>query len=238
MTWKQSRSGLAIDLVRPDLSKIDLHVDVAVPLSLINRFDGHASFSEWHGYSVAQHCCLGADAILHETGGDTDAALAFLLHDAHEVFSGDITTPVAEALNRMVVDPLGRLVVDPQGRLVPSNLVRRAIKDMKQRLDAALYARLDLDWPLPPRLAEIVADMDIRMLRAERDQFMAPPPAPWHDAVERAAPIVSLDWRRFQPKRPDEWAAEWLARLAAWHPTQEPALFGDAVTFVGGEGVR
>ena len=92
MTWKQSRSGLAIDLVQPDLSKIDLRVDVAIPLSLINRFDGHASVSAWHGYSVAQHCCLGASAILHETGGDTDAALHFLLHDAHEVFSGDITT--------------------------------------------------------------------------------------------------------------------------------------------------
>jgi hypothetical protein len=226
MTWKQSRSGLAIDLVQPDLSKIDLHVDLAIPLSLINRFDGHASFSAWHGYSVAQHCCLGADAILHETGGDTDAALAFLLHDAHEVFSGDITTPVAEALDRLVLDPLGRPI---------PGLVRGAIKGMKQRLDKALYARLDLDWPLAPYFAQTVADMDIRMLRAERDQFMTAPPAPWHDAVETAAPIPSLDWRRFQPKWPDEWAAEWLHRLGAWHP-QEGCIFGDAVAFMNGEG--
>ncbi len=224
MTWKQSRSGLAIDLVQPDLSKIDLRIDVAVPLSLINRFDGHASVSEWHGYSVAQHCCLGASAMLHETGGDTDAALAFLLHDAHEVFSGDITTPVADALDRLVLDPMGRPV---------SGLVRGAIKGMKQRLDKALYARLDLDWPLLPRTAALVAEMDIRMLKAERDAMMVAPPAPWHDAIESAEPIRSLSWQSFHPKRPDEWAAEWLARLALWHPTQELAVFGDSVSFLG-----
>ncbi|WP_336801459.1 hypothetical protein [Kaistia sp. MMO-174] len=223
MTWKQSRSGLAIDLVKPDLSKIDLHIDVATPLSLINRFDGHASYSEWHGYSVAQHCCLGADAILHETGGDTDAALAFLLHDAHEVFSGDITTPVADGLGCLVVEMLGE-----RGR----DIVRRAIKTMKHRLDMALYERLDLDWPLPSATAALVAEMDIRMLKAERDAMMVSPPAPWHDAIEGAAPIVSLDWKRFLPKRPDEWAAEWLARLALWHP-QEDCIFGDSVTFIG-----
>ncbi|WP_029074395.1 hypothetical protein [Kaistia adipata] len=221
MTWKQSRSGLAIDLVWPDLSAIDVRVDVAVPLSLINRFDGHASFSEWHGYSVAQHCCLGADAILHETGGDTNAALAFLLHDAHEVFSGDITTPVAEALDRIADD---RSVGGMPG------LVRAAIKGMRQRLDAALYARLGLDWPLPPRIAEIVAEMDIRMLKAERDQFMAKPPAPWHAAVEAAAPIPSLSWLSFEPKRPGFWADEWMVRVFAWHPSQAIDVFGDVIT--------
>ena len=139
MTWKQSRSGLAIDLVKPDLSAVDIVTDIAVPLSLISRFDGHASNHTGTGYSVAQHCIKGADAMLRETGGDTDAALAFLLHDAHEVFSGDITTPVVEALDHLAIDTLGRTA---------NGIVRRAIKAMKERLDVEIYRPLGLDWPL------------------------------------------------------------------------------------------
>ncbi|HEV7284544.1 MAG TPA: hypothetical protein VGN75_06780 [Kaistia sp.] len=212
MTWKQSRSGLAIDLVDPDLSAIHIRLDIAVPLSLINRFDGHAGRGEQAGYSVAQHCIKDADAILHETGGDTDAALAFLLHDAHEVFSGDITTPVAESLDRMALDTLGR----------PANgIIRRAIKTMKARLDAEIYKRLGLGWPLSAHRAHLVADMDLRMLRAERDELMRPAPKPWGNAIETALPIPNLGWRDFLSMRPADVQGEWIHRLMAWHPTPE-----------------
>lgn len=209
ITWKQSRSGLAIDLVDPDLSAIDIHIDIAIPLSLINRFDGHASNQALAGYSVGQHCIKGADAILHETGGDTDAALAFLLHDAHEVFSGDITTPVAESLDRMALDTLGR----------PANgIIRRAIKTMKARLDVEIYKRLGLDWPLSAHRAHLVADMDLRMLRAERDELMRPAPKPWGNAIETALPIPSLSWRDFLSMRPADVQLGWMDRLVDWHP--------------------
>jgi hypothetical protein len=209
MTWKQTRSGLAIDLVSPDLSAIDITLDIAIPLSLIHRFDGHASDQPTAGYSVAQHCIKGADAILQETGGDTDAALAFLLHDAHEVFSGDITTPVAESLDRMALDTLGW----------PANgIVRRAIRMMKSRLDAEIYNRLGLNPIAPAYRAELVADMDLRMLRAERDELMRPAPKSWGNAIETALPIPSLGWRDFLSMRPAEAQHEWLGRLAAWHP--------------------
>lgn len=209
MTWKQSRSGLAIDLVNPDLSAIDFQVDVAIPLSLINRFDGHTMMIDGAGFSVAQHCCLGADAILHETAGDTDAALAFLLHDAHEVFSGDMTTPVVESLDRMAIDLLGRHA---------NGIVRRAIKTMKARLDSEIYKRLGLTWPLSPYHHGIVADMDLRMLRRERDELMAPPPKPWVKAVETAAPIPSIEAGDFLRSRPRDVARDWMSRLRAWHP--------------------
>lgn len=212
MTWKQTRSGLAIDLVKPDLSRLDIRLDIAVPLSLICRFDGHASNGEHAGYSVAQHCIKGADAILQETGGDTDAALAFLLHDAHEVLSGDITTPVAESLDRMALDTVGRPM---------EGIIRRAIKTMKSRLDTEIYRRLGIAWPLPPYRAQIVADMDIRMLRRERDEMMRPAPKPWHDTIEAAAPIPSLDWRDFLSLRPVDAQLEWVSRLLVWHPEPE-----------------
>ena len=98
MTWMQTRSGLAVDLARPDLSAIDMMTDIAIPLSLANRFAGPTGRLDGAGFSTAQHSYLGADAVLQETGGDTDAALAFLLHDAHEAFIGDLTAPFVASL--------------------------------------------------------------------------------------------------------------------------------------------
>lgn len=212
MTWKQTRSGLAISLDDPDLAALDLVIDVAIPLSLICRFDGHASDSPELGYSVAQHSCLGADAILQETGGDTDAALAFLMHDWHEMLCGDITTPVAESLDRMATDTSGRPA---------PGILRRAIQQMKARLDAAIYRRVGIAWPLPAHRAERVADMDLRMLRRERDELMSPPPKPWFDSIENAAPIHCLDRVAFLSWAPAEAQDRLISRLLAWHPDRE-----------------
>lgn len=209
MSWKQTRSGLAIALDDPDLSTLDLVMDVAVPLSLICRFDGHASDSQALGYSVAQHCCLGADALLQETGGDTDAAIAFLMHDWHEAFCGDITTPVADGLDRLAVDA---------GGLPAPGTVRRAIEAMKGRLDAALYRRVGIPWPLPLHRAELVADMDLRLLRRERDELMLAPPKPWSDRIENAEPIACLDRTAFQSWSATEAQERLISRLLAWHP--------------------
>ncbi|HEV7284035.1 MAG TPA: hypothetical protein VGN75_04190 [Kaistia sp.] len=210
MSWMQTRSGLAVDLARPDLSAIDIMVDIAIPLSLTNRFAGHTALLDWGGFSTAQHSYLGADAVLQETGGDTDAALAFLLHDAHEAFIGDPTLPFVDALDRIAIDRLGRPV---------NGIIRSTLKILKAGLDAEIYRRLGLAWPLSPYHFGIVADMDLRMLRRERDELMGEPPERWANNVESAAPIGSLEgWDFFRAGNRNDVAREWMSRLRAWHP--------------------
>ncbi|MCX5581345.1 hypothetical protein [Kaistia terrae] len=210
MIWMQTRSGLAVDLARPDLSAIDMMVDIAIPLALANRFAGHTRRLDSAGFSTAQHSYLGADAVLQETCGDTDAALAFLLHDAHEALIGDLTAPFVSALDRIAVDRLGR----------PANgMIRSTLKVLKGGIDTEIYRRLGLSWPLSPYHHGIVADMDLRMLRRERDELMGPSPGPWANNVETAAPIRSLEgWDFFRVGNRLDVAREWMARLRAWHP--------------------
>lgn len=203
MTWIQTRTGLALDLVDPKPEMIDITGDAAPALSLISRFGGHAGDGR-NVFSVAQHSILGARALMAETDA-SDIALAFLLHDAHEFAMGDFTTPVVQALNRLAW---------PRD----SEAVSNALQALKLRLDAAIHARLGLDWPLPDRVAAHVKDMDIRMLRAERDALLGRPPRPWHRSVEAAEPIDALGWRDFLPMRPEAAAGEWLALLAEWLP--------------------
>ncbi len=62
--------------------------DIAHALGRIQRYGGHASKT----YSVAEHCCLGADHV--ELFHGRIVALAFLLHDAAEALGmGDVAAP-------------------------------------------------------------------------------------------------------------------------------------------------
>lgn len=68
---------------------------ISATLSGIARFNNK---QDGTGLSVAQHCVQGADALYRETG-DAHVAGLFLLHDGHEAWIGDITTPVAKLLS-------------------------------------------------------------------------------------------------------------------------------------------
>ena len=75
-------SGTIIDLAAPDHR--DIHIaDIARHLSRINRYTGAVD------YSVAQHSVL-----LYEMLGTREA----LLHDAHEAYIGDVSTPLKTLL--------------------------------------------------------------------------------------------------------------------------------------------
>lgn len=205
MTWKHTRSGRAFALEMPVAADVDVELDIAIPLSLLKRFDGHAG-SPRLGYSVAQHSVMGADALLAETGS-TGAALAFLLHDAHEAYCGDFATPVVVALDRIAAE-------GASGRT--RRLVGNAVAIMKGRLDRAIHSRLGLPFPPPRETLDLVKAMDVRMLRAERDNLLPPSPLPWHDVVETAAPIPSIERILCWPA--EDAAREWLDRLTRWHP--------------------
>lgn len=207
MTWLQTRSGRAFDLLRPEPHMVDFEADVAVALGRIPRFTGHTRDA---AYSVAQHCVIGADVLLCETG-DIALAIAFLLHDAHEAFVGDIATPIVDALSV-------HLTIDDDGheREVSAPWVKAQIAAMKARIDRAIYRAAGVPWPLPPQVRRTVKLMDRRLLRAERDWLLGPSPRPWGADIDNAPPVefsVHFVWSA------DRSADAWLQRLRQWCPS-------------------
>lgn len=94
MTWMITCTGREHHFRGHNLFDMDreqnwLIHEVAHSLAQINRFTGHAV----RPYSVAEHSLLVADLARLE-GASTSAQLAALLHDAHEAFTGDVSTPV------------------------------------------------------------------------------------------------------------------------------------------------
>ncbi|MEW6121614.1 MAG: hypothetical protein AB1698_03310 [Pseudomonadota bacterium] len=187
--WMQTLRGRAMDLDAPTPEMVDLYGEVAEALARQPRYGGHTPSGV---YSVAQHCVLGADTILAETG-DATLAAAFLLHDAHEAYITDIMTPVAQAIQARTGRALAaRLPLDPKlgGRLAihGEKAAAEALSSLKRDLDAAIFAAAGQPWPHPPEIAAAVKHWDIRMLNAERRQVMARAPYPWAPEIERVPP--------------------------------------------------
>lgn len=94
MTWIQTLGGAAVDLRCPSPETLDIE-EIATSLSRLTRFTGHAR----EFYSVAQHSCLVSEYLrVYHSSEQEPLALAGLLHDAHEAYFGDITSPVKELL--------------------------------------------------------------------------------------------------------------------------------------------
>lgn len=179
MSWLQTASGRCFDLLAPTPEMVDFIVDIPGALSRLARFTGHV---EAGPYSVAQHSVLGADAVLRETSRP-DLAVAFLLHDAHEAYIGDIATPIAQAL-AISVDAEGRGTINPA---IPFQLAA-----MKTRVDAAIWRAAGLPWPRSAEITALIKVYDLRMLATERRHLLGPSPLPWGANVENAEPLPSL----------------------------------------------
>jgi hypothetical protein len=175
-----SRVGGCVDLINPTPAMIDFRVIAAVS-SRVPRFGGHTGGGV---LSVAQHQTEGARAVLRDTGR-RDAAAAFLIHDAHEAYMGDIATPVARALAAHATKGFGTSL----GGVIVTN----SVKSLKATLDRAIYAAAGIDWPLPPDVVAIVKLYDLRMGRTERDARLATPPHAWESLWEQAEPVADVD---------------------------------------------
>jgi len=185
MTWMQTASGQAFDLVNPSADDVNFDLDVIPALARIPRFTGHVAAGP---YSVAQHCVEGAHAIMRETRR-RDIAAAFLLHDAHEAYTGDIATPMAEAIAACS----GLVALQRTGSAdvaaTFNKTVEAALKLLKRRIDGAVHEAAGLTYPLPDDVREAVKLWDLRMLATERRQLLAKGPKPWHSAIEQAEPV-------------------------------------------------
>jgi hypothetical protein len=86
--WIQTASGRKVSLTAPTPADVSIF-DIAAHLAKVCRFNGACTLF----YSVAQHSVL-----VSEMFGDPDQALQALLHDGHEAYLGDPTTPLKRAL--------------------------------------------------------------------------------------------------------------------------------------------
>lgn len=235
MTRLQTSSGLAIDLAAPDLSGLDIARDIAGPLSRLARFAGHraevAGEAPPPAYTVAQHCVVGADAALDETG-DVTTALAFLVHDAHEALIGDLTTPAALALEHWVEAAMrvagGREFAAAVRSALGRGPVRAGLDGLKAALDREIHRWAGLPHPLPPPVAAAVKAMDLRMLDVERRLILgtrlrnATVADLWGPVVEARPVRIRGALVAWPQRRARE---EWLRRWEMWRAAPEIRTF-------------
>ncbi len=84
-------TGRQVDLLSPQAADIAIE-DIAHGLAYSTRFNGQTTTP----ITIAQHCVMGSYLF-----DEPEVALAFLLHDAHEAYIGDIVRPMRAALLRV-----------------------------------------------------------------------------------------------------------------------------------------
>lgn len=90
MTHMVTIGGADYRLHQPLWSELDIRIeDIGHSLAQINRYTGHAC----RPYSVAEHSLLVAD-IAAAAEMRPVVQLAALMHDAHEAYVGDVSSPV------------------------------------------------------------------------------------------------------------------------------------------------
>ncbi len=209
MTWMQTASGRAFNLLDPTPGMVTLD-DIALHLAALCRFTGATTTERRLGakpvgrrvpchYSVAQHSWLVAE-YLADTG-KPQWGLRGLLHDAHEAYTGDLSSPMKWAMSK--------------GFLEGAN----AYRVIANRIQTTIETALGLG-PVEPGEAEAVHLADLVLLATERRDVMAPSTdprltwpehAPWSRRIEAgfapwAAREVFLNrferFARLAPSRP------------------------------------
>lgn len=161
-----THSGLLVDYTNPRPQDISIK-DIAEALAKQCRFSGHTM----QFYSVAQHACLVHDLC------PLEARPWALLHDAHEAYTGDLPTPLKNALHALG----GGLALD----------------DVCNRLDRAIAGMAGLTWPISDRVSSEVKVWDRVALATERHVLLSPAaadhsiwpkdgPSPRRSAISRA----------------------------------------------------
>lgn len=205
-SWMITSSGreFFLDGIHSHRNNIDLG-DIAAALAKINRFTGHTS----RPYSVAEHSLLCADIAEH-LNLPAYAQLAALMHDAHEAYVGDMTSPAKQVVGHSwheFEDTIATQVRRHFGLLVAFGAHRRAIRSIDlmalatERRDLTAY-RTDscAPWPIIDTPGNVA------------------PPADW----------LSLNTRRREQTAWIEWGALFVERFQALQAKVEALGFNAA----------
>lgn len=210
--WKHMPSGRMVDLMSPHPGVIDLVADILPALANIARFDGACAPVLGKPWTVLDHSVTGADLLISNQPslrGQTRLPLLFLLHDAHEAYIGDITTPVLQAIeshaNRAFPD---------QGGYGAGHAVKVGLTDMKFAWDRAIFAALGI-MPRVQAEQSILREHDLRMMLTERNHMMAQPERPWGH-VEHLPPLNVTG--ALKPGNSQKLIEAFMDRLDAWAP--------------------
>lgn len=185
MTWTFTHTsrGHLLDLADPDPDHVHLD-EIADALGNQCRYNGCVR----RFYSVAEHSVRMAWWFLGQ--GKPRKALAALLHDAAEAYTGDLTWPVQQLL----------FSAAPEAKI--------AYDAMKARLDAIICAKVGLD------VAELhdpeVKTADLRILLDERAVLLDPNPTPWPIETELGLTPIGAAVHGWGPQ---EAADRWLHEL-------------------------
>jgi hypothetical protein len=224
-----ARGARSSPLVPSSPLPLDLRREIAEPLARLARFHGQACDDDGEALNVSEHSTHGADAIEAEliAAGWTPAAarkaaLAFLVHDCHEVITADPPKNFVAMLGLKFA-----------GVSSHASLIADAIDEVKGAVDDDLGLVIDL----PDYLRAQVALMDRRMAAAEID-FCFRRPA--RLAGREPPPLdVGLDvlvipdvCQTGRPGYPDHWrfwnrrqaADEWLKRWKRLAPSNLPSM--------------
>lgn len=156
MTWIQTHSGRAVDLLKPKPNQIYAG-DIIRTLARIPRFNAHTLGPR--PYTVALHSVYVHRICKHASPDDRAAHLWALLHDAAEAYIGDMATPVQEAL----------------GLRKPGSRYRK----MHAAFDRVIAAHFGLTYQQLKESELIVKRCDLLALQAERAAYMSKSDRPW-----------------------------------------------------------
>jgi len=186
-------NGKGVDLLNLQVEDIDFAA-FAEHLGKEARFNGATPDVL---YSVAQHLCLGSDAILKAGGTESEAAY-FHLHDCQEGIWKDDPTPKKVAIAERIADELPVLADE----------VLDILDDLVEQHDGVIHQAAGLPWPLPPEIQRIVKAYDAIMFVTEWRDLMHDIPHPHWAPFSGIKPLD----QKIQPWPWAEARAGWLYR--------------------------
>lgn len=191
--WIITGHGRRLPLLRRFGSSTGISItEIAAALARLCRFTGHTAAH----YSVAQHSLLVASLLRHTTRlPQPEAELYALLHDAHEAITGDVSSPMQQALEK----------------LQPG--FRAALAHLQDAWDREIFLAAGL-VPVPPEdIGAAIRHADRAMLRIElRDLFPETP--------ERDDAMAGLPDLPHPPLKPMPWATAEQAFLHRFEELQ------------------
>jgi 5'-deoxynucleotidase YfbR-like HD superfamily hydrolase len=187
--WQRMLSGRRLDLLDPRPADIAIE-DIAHGLARVARWNGQTVGA--HAFTVAQHA-LVVEEIASARHADWPIAwrLAALLHDAPEYVIGDLISPFKAAIG-----------LD--------------YKAFENRLLAAIHARFELPYPLPPEITAAIKEAD-RIAAYYEATLLAG--FALEEAQEFFGPVIRFDGAlasklsRLEARPPDEVGAAFTARF-------------------------